>query len=328
MTPTADQLAGWTPIRLTWAEAGPVVDWCQTAGERFDDPWFDQTVERCLRNPARLLFRHRTPIATVGEVASAGDSLPLAGLIFHASRCGSTLVSQMLVRLPWLRVMAEPGPLHSVLAARDVRPAVSEEQQLDWLRWTVAALGRDRLPAERRLVIKLDAWAVFHLPLLQRAFPDTPWIFLYRDPVEIMVSQLGHRGHHMIPGCLPAALLGLGTTDPAELAPEEYMAAVLGSMLGAALRSAGGRQSLLVNYIELPDAVHDRIAPWFGIEIGPDSMPDLLAVAGRDAKNHFVPHVPDSAVKQARAGDRVRAAVHGWAELAYGALESMRVAAR
>jgi hypothetical protein len=85
---------------------------------------------------------------------------------------------------------------------------------------------------------------------------------------------------------------------------------------------------LLVNYAELPRAVHDRIAPWFGIEIGPGSMPDLLAVADRDAKNRFVPHVPDSAIKQARAGDHVRAAVHRWAEPAYRALESMRAGVR
>lgn len=320
-TPNPDQLAGWTPIRLQRTDAEPVVDWCYTQGEQFDDPFFDQTVARCLQRPVRMLFRRQTPMATLGQVAEAGDALPLAGLVFHSSRCGSTLVSQMLAHLSSTLVMAEPGPLQSVLEAPSTDPAFSEDQVLDWLRWMVAVLGQRRRPEQRHLVIKLDAWAVLYHPLLSRAFPETPRIFLYRDPIEVLVSQLSHRGYHMIPGCLPPSLLGLFPADATRLAPEDYMACVLGALFEAAAGSTG---SMLVAYPELPDAVTRRIAPYFGLDIEPDDLARLEQTAGRDAKNPAIPFVSDGAVKQGRATDALRAAVERWVRPHYQALEAHR----
>lgn len=319
-TPTPAQLVGWTPIRLEQSDDGPIVDWCCTERERFDDPFFDQTVERCLRHPFRLLFRHRTTMATLGQVADAGATLPLAGLIFHSSRCGSTLVSQMLGCLPSVLVLSEPGPLHSVLALT----AVPEEQRVDWLRWTTAALGQPRAPEQRHLVIKLDAWAALDLPLILRAFPATPWIFVYRDPVEVLVSHEGHRGYHMVPGILPLASLGLDPGAAATPAPEVYMARVLGALLQAAARSVTGGPAMLVNYRELPGAVADRVAPWFGLETGPAEVARMAEVASRDAKNFSLAFEDDGAAKQMRASDGLRKAVAQWVEPQYQVLEAQR----
>jgi hypothetical protein len=52
----------------------------------------------------------------------------------------------------------------------------------------VAALGQARA-GETRLFLKLDCWHMRDLPLFRRAFPNTPWVFLYRDPVEVLVSH-------------------------------------------------------------------------------------------------------------------------------------------
>lgn len=320
-TPNQEQLVGWTPIRLQWTDAEPVVDWCYTQGERFDDPFFDQSVTRCLQRPVRMLFRRQTPMAMLGQVAEAGDTLPLAGLVFHSSRCGSTLVSQMLAQLSSTLVMAEPGPVQSVLEAPSTDSAFSDDQVVDWLRWMVAVLGQRRRPEQRHLVIKLDAWAVLYQPLLVRAFPETPRIFLYRDPIEVLVSQMSHPGYHMIPGCLPPFLLGLDPADLTRLAPEDYMACVLGALLEAAASSNG---SMLVAYPELPDAVTRRIAPWFGVEIETDELGRLEHTAGRHAKNPAIPFAADSVVKQGQATDALRAAVERWVRPHYEALEAYR----
>ena len=66
------------------------------------------------------------------------------------------------------------------------------EQRIEWLRGVVSALGQPRLGTEKHLFIKFDAWKVLDLPLIRRAFPAVPWIFLYRDPVEVLTSQPGH----------------------------------------------------------------------------------------------------------------------------------------
>ena len=54
-------------------------------------------------------------------------------------------------------------------------------------------------------MIKLDAWNIGELPLLRECFPDTPWLFLYRDPLEIAVSHLRRPGMHMVPGMIGAS---------------------------------------------------------------------------------------------------------------------------
>jgi hypothetical protein len=324
--PRPEQLVGWTPVRLHWVGTEPVVDWCYTEGADFKDPFFDQTVDRCLRRPFCLLFRHHTAMATMSEVAAVADTLPLAGLVFHGSRCGSTLVSQMLAHLPTTLVMAEPAPVHSVLAARSNDPAVADEQVVEWLQWIMAVLGRRRRPEQRHLVLKLDAWAVLYLPLILKAFPETPWIFVYRDPIEVLVSHLGHRGYHMIPGCLPPELLGLGPGDPTALAPEQYMARVLAALLDAASRSPDEGRSMLINYRQLPGVVTTRIAQWFGLAIDSGAAADLTGVADRDAKNPALAFAADSGDKQARASQRLRTASNEWVQPAYRSLESQRTA--
>lgn len=322
-TPTPEQLVGWTPIRLGWVDGELVADWCYTAGHRFDDPFFDQTVQRCLREPFRLLFRHQTPMATLGQVVAAGDALRLAGLILHCSRCGSTLVSQMLGCLPSVVALSEPGPVQSILSLGRDRPgAVSDDRRVDWLRWMVAALGQRRQPEQQALVVKMDAWAVLDLPLLLRAFPTTPWIFVYRDPVEVLVSHQDLRGYHMIPGTLPPASLGLDGGASARIGTEEYIARVLAVLLEAPAECRLATRPLLVNYRELPGAVANRIAPWFGLDVESDDVAQMTDVAQRDAKNPYVGFQDDIGSKQERASEAVREAVARWVEVPYQVLES------
>ena len=57
----------------------------------------------------------------------------------------------------------------------------------------------------------------------RHAFPDTPCVFLYRDPVEVIVSHLGHRGDHMVPGTLPEDIIGI-STDEIRPTAEQYLA--------------------------------------------------------------------------------------------------------
>ena len=53
----------------------------------------------------------------------------------------------------------------------------------------------------------MDAWQIHSLPLIRAAFPDTPWVFVYRDPLEVMVSQLARPGTLNIPGALDPEIL-------------------------------------------------------------------------------------------------------------------------
>jgi hypothetical protein len=322
VNPSPDELRGWTPIRVAGSGAEQVIDWCFTAGVDFVDPFFDQTVAECFRDPFRLLFRHQTSLATLAAVAAASASVRPSGFILHSSRCGSTLVTQMLAALggpapPATLVLSEPAPLDTMLRAGHV----------DRVRWMVAALGRGRAEG-KPYVVKLDAWAVLSLATITRAFPDVPLVFLYRDPVEVMVSHMGHRGYHMVPGCLPPDLLGLTVADVATMDPDEYLARVLGRLLEAVANAdlAPGTAPLLVEYRDLPAAVPDRIAPHFGIEVSAAARSLMLETAWRDAKNPFLPFVADTTEKQRRASDQLRAYSDRWCRRHYDLLESCRSA--
>src|SRR2546427_4873978 len=192
-------LDGWIPVRLYWREGKPMVDWCYLGRRRFADSFFEQTLGECLRQPFNLLFRHQTPIEVLGQWNELRPGLKPTGFIFHMSRCGSTLISQMLAALPGNIVISEARPIDSTLRAQFHAADITNEQKIAWFQWMISALGQQRLGKEKHFFIKFDAWNVSELPLIRRAFPAVPWIFVYRDPVEVMVSQLNHRGVHIVP---------------------------------------------------------------------------------------------------------------------------------
>src|SRR5215216_3426983 len=148
-----EQLDGWTPIRLYWLQSSAFVDWCHSGELRFTDPFFDQTIEKCLRHPFNLLFRHQTPVDTLRLRHEARPGLPPTGFVFHLSRCGSTLISQMLAALPQNVVISEAPPLDSALRARFNNPRMTEGMRTLWLQWVVSALGQQRSDDEKYLFI-------------------------------------------------------------------------------------------------------------------------------------------------------------------------------
>jgi hypothetical protein len=97
---TAAEVGRWTPIRVHDGGDEPVIDWCQMAGIDFAEPFLDETVQRAFRHPFRLLFRHESPLGGLEALVAGKRGLPIAGIIVHVSRCGSTLISQALGALP------------------------------------------------------------------------------------------------------------------------------------------------------------------------------------------------------------------------------------
>jgi hypothetical protein len=321
----SSQLEGWIPVRIYWRNGQPIVDWCYLGRDRFEDPFFEQTVGECLRHPFNLLFRRLTPMEVLGEWSEARPGLLPTGFIFHMSRCGSTLISQMLAAAPKNIVISEARPIDSTLRAHFHSVEITDKQRISWLRWMVSALGQRRLGGEKHLFIKFDAWNTSELPFIRQAFPDVPWVFVYRDPVEVMISQLNQRGAHMVPGVIAPSLFGLDAETITTIEPEEYCARVLASICQAALRDHqnGG---LLINYKQLPDAVGSTISKFFGVSWTAAESEIMKDTARLHAKNRAMVFQDDSAKKQQKATDRVREAVSRWLQPVYEELEAARKA--
>ncbi|WP_343572888.1 hypothetical protein [Mycobacterium sp.] len=257
-------LAHWTPIRFDFSGRIPTIDWADLCAERFVDPFFDQTVARWAGGPqARPLVR------TGLDALLALDSEPAldpAGMIYHVSRCGSTLVSRLLSTVPGVVVVAEPSPLNALLGLDPAR--VDNVTLVRVVRLLVRALGRRRHGDEQQLVLKCTSWNIRRQEILTAAFPDTPWVWVQRDPAEVVASLLanppGWLGHH-VPPLQTALRFGIDPVDVPTMPRAEFAARALGAMLSSA--SAGPARRLCIDHSELPAAVWQRVAPHFGIAI-------------------------------------------------------------
>ena len=319
-----NRLDNWVPIRIVWQNSQPMVDWCRLGQLRFTEPFFDQTINRALAHPANLLFQRRTPIEELGQLAVAHPGLTPSGFIFHMSRCGSTLISQMLAAAPENVVISEARPIDSVLRGHFSAAGIAEEQRIRWLQWLVSALGQVRHPEQKRFFIKFDSWHALFLPLIRRAFPAVPWIFVYRQPAEVLASHWRQRGPQVIPGVLEAALFGWAQSAVDAMSPEEYAARVLRRFCEAAsesVQTGGGR---LVNYQQLPDVVLAALLEFWGLAYSQTEREQMLKASRLNAKNPFVPFEKDAGSKKQNAAENLRGVVQQWLEEPYRRLEQLR----
>ena len=316
-------LSGWMPIRIYWHNSQPLVDWCYLGDERFTDPFFDQTIERALRKPFALLFRHQTSIDSLQEVADSELSVRPTGFIFHMSRCGSTLVSQMLASLPQNIVISEAGPIDSILRANWHDPRVTDDMRIAWLKGLLAVYGRKRKGGEEYLYVKFDSWHTLDLGLIRRAFPEVPWIFLYRDPVEVMASHRRMMGAQMVPGNLHPALFNLDYAALAGMSLEEYCARVLQSIGEAALERVD-EAARLYNYRQLPDAVWSDLPGHFQVQYTATEIARMQDVTRFDAKSPSLPFTDDTAAKNREVTVEMRKLAEERLMPVYRKLESAR----
>ncbi|HEY0048892.1 MAG TPA: hypothetical protein VGB68_06390 [Pyrinomonadaceae bacterium] len=324
MNQTLENLRDWMPARVYWQENRPLVDWCYLGKKRFTEPFFDQTIERRFSEPFNLLFRHQTPIEILGELHAASSGIAPTGFIFHMSRCGSTLIAQMLAASAQNIVVSEPPPVDSVLRSNFKNPEISDEQRIQWLRWIIGAFGQKRNAEEKYYFIKFDSWSAFELALIESAFPGVPWIFLYRNPVEVIASHMKQRGAQMIPGVVEKILPGLDLPDILQMPSEEYCARVLARICESALNRLPNRNALLVNYTQLPEAVTSAVLKHFRAEYAPEDIGQMENAAQFNAKTPRMNFVPDSETKKKQASGAAHAAAERWVNPLYEKLETAR----
>lgn len=297
----------WLPVHLSMLGDQPVVDWAYFGSAPLTDPFFEGAMRRAASRPFNRVFPYRMTLDDFVADGPLHRSLPPSGFIFHMSRCGSTLVAQMLAALADNIVISEAAPIDTIVQLCRTSPHLPAQRHADLLRAIVAAYGRQRSGAERHFFIKLDSWHTLALPLFKLAFPATPWLFLYRDPVEVLVSHNRQRGSQMVPELTPARLYGLENFNG--VPNEDYCARVLAAICRAAAGCLEDGRSLgiAVNYRELPDAVESRILPHFGVACDRDGLALMKTAARQDAKAPQFEFAGDSAGKQREAKPALRA---------------------
>jgi hypothetical protein len=269
-------LARWTPVALHLDP--PAIDWCDMRGERFAEPFLDQTVARLAAAGRDLVRTDLDALLTLDEA----PSLEPCGIVLHLSRCGSTLVSRLLGTVPGTLVVAEPAPLNTLLQADPERvdPAV----QIRVLRLLVRALGRIRFGDERRFVLKLSSWNVRRLDVIRAAFPNVPLVWVQRMPEPVLASLLAEPPRWLALHERPHLADRLFGIKPDELAGLDG-AALAARVLGSLLEAARGSGALAVDHRELPAAIWSRVVPHFSIPLADEDIARMLQESQFHAKD-------------------------------------------
>ncbi len=303
----------WLPARAALHPTGLYFSLREIEPAELQDAFMQQTL-------ARVSARERFVQIAREDLGKGTDGCAPAGLIFHVARCGSTLVSQLLKQLG-LVVYAEPLPVNEILVPPH---GWSRVELVGALRSLGAAFARH---AQKPYVLKFTSWNTLFCDIVTEAFPQSPWVLSYRDPVEVGVSLLNRPPGWLWDESTKPSSVFSGFIDPenASTSREEYVARLYGAFCRAASRLDTGR-SRLVPYASLPGAVWESVAPHFSL--APDSGQQLrMAQAARaDAKaplGKAAAFTSDIAAKQAAASSELRQAIATFATPRLAELEKL-----
>ncbi|HKS09763.1 MAG TPA: hypothetical protein VJS13_09470 [Pyrinomonadaceae bacterium] len=323
-------LRGWMPVDAVVVNGRPGLAWMDMSGVEFVEPFFQQTVDKLkAEHPERgELF---TEFDTLVQVEKQFDSVSPSGFIFHSSRCGSTLLANACRAIDGAIVLSEPPAVDKLVTRfiTDVDQHGTKQTLYSiFLRAVVNALGQKRLGDERHLFVKFGCCSVSQIERIRRIWPNVPWVFLYRDPVETIVSNMQNPGawlqdedHRVL-----ASITGTSPDDVARMTNEELCARSIGSFFATAERVANDR-ALLLNYNQLTAAEIANVLEFFGVKPAATEMDNIARQTQKYSKTASGERafVSDAEVKQLAATNLIREMAAAWANSSYQLLEQKRL---
>lgn len=325
MNPTlsTEDFRNWLPTKIYGADGESFVDWSDFENVRFTEPFFESSVVFRKRDADQRPLVRTTSLGYLKDLYENSPGIQPTGFIFHVSRCGSTLISQMLAATAENIVISEAPPIDVVIRGLHDEET-DRNDRIEHLKWLVNAYGRKRFAAEKHFFIKFDCWHTIDLELISEVFPDVPWIFLYRNPVEVIVSHLRRRGMQMIPGAIENLLPDFESCEISRMSAEEYCARVLKRICENGLKYVDQPNALLVNYSELPEIVFTKVFKHFNVNYNSAELAKIKIAATRDAKMPQVHFKSDVENKKTEASENVKEFAAKYATPVYKELERIR----
>ena len=324
------RLAGWLPIGISFEAANVSVRWIDCKEARFTEPFFPQAIRR-LRTTVPPPRERMTHMNDLLDCANGLPKISPSVGVFHVSRCGSTWLSNALGTSARTLVLSEARPIGTLAS-------LSLFGQGKIPHGTVEALRRRLLDAVIRVyahhhgadkvVIKFHASTVLAISTLRGLWRDVPFVFVIRDPVEVMVSNLSLPSGWLRAKNVPLGkrtLFGWESEQVQQMSDEEYCARGLGAFFEAGSRQRD-RLTRVVDYRELGDSVFGEIASSAGLTLPPFESPQYRSVCDVYAKDpaRAATFDADGLRKQSEASETVRTAAAMWAQLPYEALRDGR----
>jgi hypothetical protein len=251
----------------------------------FIEPFFNETILWCKSlKENRNLYKPTSTLEMLSHWSGAMDSIPPTAFIFHVSRCGSTLLSQLLALNPSNIVLSEVPFLDEILRMPFSAHKLSIEESDHYFAETMKFYAQRRNDDESHLFIKLDSWHLLFYDRIRSLYPDVPFVILYRSPADIIRSQQRARGMQSVPGLVEREIFGFNESDfTADL--DLHMSRVLEKYFSQILRIVKTDTNLLlVNYDEgILDITH-RLLTLIGLPPDEDYSKKMLTRMEFDAK--------------------------------------------
>lgn len=276
-----------------------------------------------LREKKQLLHvggRTFTTLSALENVLSTRGVLKPALFIYHTTRSGSTLLARMLGIHDENLVFNEPSSVIKLLINcqfRDDHSMINAR-----IRNLIGAFGLGARMTQRNLVFKFNSLCSFYSDNVRNAFPETPSVFIYRDPVEIMVGLVTEPAGWLYDDDeIFTRFLPVSKEEAAKCSIEQLSCMYLEQQFQWALARAGNF-ARFVNYSELPEAAFEIAEDFLQNRIREKSA----SILPWNAKQPYRPFVPDSRKKRDMASTLIRDLAETRLYPLYRKLEAIRSA--
>jgi hypothetical protein len=271
-------------------------------------------------------------------------AMQLSGVVFHESRCGSTLTANILAAInpKAHRVYSESPPPATSLGyiCGDDFSICNRQVAASIFRDVIYLMSRTNKPNEENNVFfKIQSVGTRNIKTFTTAFPTTPYLMVYREPVQVMMSHLkGNnlrnancvRGRRKPPLSVVKAVKKYTPEISAnEIRPEDYCAAHLASITETMVNDHTDF-GVPINYGILTDTLYNDILPyWLNIpRLSSTQLATVQGVAAVYSKNRGGNRVEgnfqsDSEKKEEMASPAVRFAAQTYLTPSYTELETL-----
>ena len=285
-------LSNWIPYKLIEKDNEVYVEWLYVADIKYAEPFFDETISKCRSHANNSKpFKVITTVENLLDWSNEIIAVELKSLIFHVSRCGSTMLSQSLATSSE-NIMISEAPIIDEILRSD---KFDLDKKAILLKAVIALLGQKRFTEQKNLILKLDAWHIFNADYLRSVFSEIPFALLYRNPVEVLKSHQKLTGMHMVPNLLPFTIFGITDEEINEISFQQYGALVLEKYFQAFLDFSETDQNVTkLNYNEGMKNVVQKFISFINLDYADNELDKMYERLNKHSKNESAVFKGDS----------------------------------
>jgi len=296
--------------------------WVDLSHVTLKEPFYNHEISRLAKNEGWTAGR-TTSWDDVINIANIFEPASPSAVIFHVSRCGSTLLTNLFRGVADGIALSEAAPVNHLNKSLHEAMATISPEKAEFTRCVMRALVTlyTRL-YDSPLVIKAHTASILRLREYRSIWPDAPFIINVREPVEVLVSNMEKPADWartiVQPSHIPN-IFGFDSAAIRTMSLEEYCARAIGEFYGSAVTNLDENCSV-IDYQDIGPSNIEAILEGFGLNpsiyFKPDIVRKIFAIYSKDwTKTRD--YVDDRVQKHELASAKLRKFAEQWAYTPY-----------